>query len=899
MRERRVLSLLLLGLALCFLFVFLFSSDSRHTARTSPAPQARPEGSLVREYGGQALQPGVRTRAIAFSRAIPAHEHGTWTHRGPFNVGGRTRAFAIDVSDEAVLLAGGVTGGLWRSEDGGDSWQRATGVDHVQGVTCLVQDTRPDKTNLWYYGSGEATGSGFEYGGNGVYKSIDGGRTWAHLTSTRNAQQEITPGRFSYIWNIALDPSNLEQDEVYIANSGALHRSVDGGDSWEQIFDTTVPDASLSEFPTDVAVTSAGTVYFTSGRLFDAVSEQHGIWRSPDGLNWTEITPPTWPADFTRIVIGINPTDENVAYFLANTLDPDTFEEAHSLWRYTYRSGDGAGAGGTWENLTALLPDDFVSQAGYDLVIKVKPDDPNVVYMGGVHLYRTIDGFASAANTQDLTRLHVDQHTIAFRPSDPDVAYVGNDGGVYRTTHDRAAQGLWTSLNAGYATTQFYTIAVDHGTPGSPDLLGGTQDNGTLVTRSSDPQTSWREVLSGDGKMAAISDEGTYFYVTHSGSTYITRYKMTAQGERIFSAYVQPASVLQYLRSFVLDPNDTNVMYMAAIKEVADGVTTLIVRQDDLAAIPELTTQPTTAHWTELTSTSTLPGIRAMAMSTASPPHRIYYALLSPDILGQERPQGRLMRLDDAHTNTANPVEITDAFFPAQTIEDIAIDPRDGDKVLVVFPGYEQRSLFYSSDAGQTWTDVGGNLEAFPDGSGDGPSLWTTEILPLADGRTLFLAGGTTGLFSTTQLDGAATKWEREATSAIGYGWVRALDARVSDGFVAVATHGDGVFTAHLDAMNVAAEEAPSPSAPLTLEASYPSPFNTVTTIPFTLSQPARVTLTIHDVQGRTVARLVSGSYSPGHFAIPWDATSFASGLYFYRLQIGASVRSRQLIVVR
>ena len=160
----------------------------------------------------------------------------SWQLRGPHNVGGRTRALGIDKMNESILLAGGVSGGMWRSTDGGASWTKTTGPDQLHSVTCLVQDTRTSHTNTWYYGTGEnrgnsASGDGSNsfYLGDGIFKSTDGGVKWTQLPSlTRNSPQDFSHAS-ELIWNVAIDPSNTGEDEVYAAAYGVIYRSIDGG----------------------------------------------------------------------------------------------------------------------------------------------------------------------------------------------------------------------------------------------------------------------------------------------------------------------------------------------------------------------------------------------------------------------------------------------------------------------------------------------------------------------------------------------------------------------------------------------------------------------------------------------------------------------------------------------
>ena len=132
--------------------------------------------------------------------------------RGPYNVGGRTRALAIDVTDENIILAGGVSGGVWRSTDGGSSWTKTTGSSYLHSVTSLSQDTRSGQESTWYYVTGELIGNsasegGASYAGNGVYKSTDGGLNWTLLTSTSSSITEFD-SYFDYNWRVAVNPTN-------------------------------------------------------------------------------------------------------------------------------------------------------------------------------------------------------------------------------------------------------------------------------------------------------------------------------------------------------------------------------------------------------------------------------------------------------------------------------------------------------------------------------------------------------------------------------------------------------------------------------------------------------------------------------------------------------------------
>jgi hypothetical protein len=430
---------------------------------------------------------------------------------------------------------------------------------------------------------------------------------------------------FDYVWNLTVDPSNASQGEVYAATYGCIFRSIDGGGNWSKVIAPSDPNSARY---TDVAVTSTGVVYATlSGN-----GNKSGIHRSTNGTTWTEITPAGWPGTYNRVVIGIAPSNENVVYFLAET--PGYGTNGHSIWKYTYLSGDGSGSGGGWENRSANIPaqggytGNFDSQGSYDLVIKVKPDDENVVFIGGINLYRSNNGFSSTTQTNwmggyvksndsyaEYENHHADQHSLFFYPSNSSKLLSGHDGGISLTTNDMASNVTWTLLNNGYYTTQFYTVAIDHA--GNNDLIiGGMQDNGTWSANSSSSTTPWAKYLSGDGSYCAVSIGADYYYVSsQSGVTY----RLNSADPIYDWARVDPSGGSNYLfiNPFILDRNNSKMMYFAG--------GSVVWRNSDLTAIPKYNSSPTSTNWTKLTSTQLSSGsVSALEVST-SPTNRLYY----------------------------------------------------------------------------------------------------------------------------------------------------------------------------------------------------------------------------------------------------------------------------------
>ena len=794
-------------------------------------PQARwkYEFKRLRDPATGRIPEDVREKEVAFASTLPTKEAMlltkraqsqrtyagqllSWSARGPYNVGGRTRALAIDASNETIMLAGGASGGMWRSTNGGSTWTRTTSLAFItQSVTCLAQDTRSGKTGTWYYGTGEfsggsARGGGDDasYSGDGIYKSSNGGLTWNILSVTSSGRPQQFDNFFDYIWNIAIDPSNSVQDEVYAATYGVVWRSTNGGTTWTVARGTqSSPFSSL----VDVAVTSSGVVYAT---LSSGGSHQ-GIWRSTDGAAWTQITPTGWPSSYRRIVIGTASSNQNVVYFLAET--PSSGANNHSLWKYTYQSGDGSGSGGQWVDLSANIPmfgdpvGNFDSQNSYDLVIKVKPDNENVVVIGGTNLYRSTDGFATRGNTDwiggyatannisQYANQHPDQHSFVFLPSNPNVAFSGHDGGVSKTTNILSSQVTWSSLNNGYYTTQFYTIAVDHGTSGNNILIGGLQDNGTWFSNTASSTNAWAEVGSGDGSFCGIADgRSFYLYSVQNGKMY--RSILNDNGVESSWTRVDPTGATGYLfiNPFVLDPNDSKVIYVAGGDR--------LWRNSDITAIPAFSNNTSSVNWTQL-SNSTVPGATVTALGISKvTANRLYYGT----------DNGGVYRLDGANSGDPSPVDVgTGKGLPSGAyVSCIAVDPTDFDRAMIVFSNYNVQSLFFTTNGGTNWSAVAGNLEQLADGTGNGPSCRWASILPVG-GTTTYFVGTSTGLYSTSTLNGSSTVWSQEGATTIGSVVVDMIVSRQADGLVVAATHANGAFSATVGA-TLAAPNLNSPA---------------------------------------------------------------------------------------
>jgi len=870
-------------------------ADNPNGDRDNPQGQFQFEWLRTHDPATGIIPPHIRQKELEFSSHIPTVEQlaqnsesgllksgGTqiqsvnWALRGPYQIGGRTRALAVDVNDTNVIIAAGVSGGVWRSENFGGTWSRITPLNVLPSVSCIVQDKRPGKTNIWYYGTGEAIDASQNIEGDGIYKSIDDGLTWNVLASTDTSNTVSYTEPFNIVMNIAIDPFTTTQDIVYAATEQGIMRSTNGGATW-----TNTLQAS-GYFYTDVSVTPTGVVYAT----IDNGGNTKNVFRSDNGIDWTDITPSAWQgADAEVIAIGVAPSNENIVYFLFAAYEPTTSDEAHYFWKYTYASGDGSGSGGAWVDRSSNIPSGFYTYDGYATAIKVKPDNANTVFIGGIDIYRSTNGFADTLTTNQIDLsgvVHVDQHAFVFMPSSPGEMLAGNDGGVFFTKNDIATNVTWSSFDNGYFTSQFYTTAIDHADANDSVVIGGMQDNGTFASLSGNSAQPWSFVSGSDGATCAITNGGRIYY---SSFTYdqVYRDSINDNNVEIWYTRVDPAGGGEslWLNPYAIDPNDENRMYFGGGK--------FLWRNDNLSGISHDNSThnaPTTVNWVELPNTS--PGnISAIAVAT-TPANRVYYGTDG----------GHLYRDDYGTTNYATPIEIDGgAGFPKGYISSIAVDPQNGDNVLVVFSNYNVQSLFYSTDGGAVWNTVGGNLEQNPDGSGNGPSCRSASIMHVNNGME-FLVGTSTGLYSTSQLNGSSTVWALEGASAIGNNVVDMVDSRQADGFVAVATHGGGMFSGKIPGATSVNEKS-NPNLSFALNQNYPNPFSITTQFRFVTENETPTTLKVYDILGKELATLAFGVFSPGAHTAQWNTGDLPSGAYFYTLRTGVFSQTREMLLLK
>lgn len=881
------------------------------------------EWAMLHDPATGKIPEGARVRELAYLRSLqaayPANKlrGDVWNSRGPWNVGGRTRALAIDVRNENHILTGGVSGGIWQTHDGGATWKKVSLPDAHPGCVSITQDPRPGKQDMWYALSGEiygtsASGGGAFYLGDGAFVSLDNGDSWTPIASTAGGTPNSFTSNFQGGWRIVASPVDTVATCLYMATYGAVWRSTDTGKTWKMVLGNN----SNSAYFSDVAVRSNGVVYAT---LSSTNATVKGFFRSADGVNFTDITP-SFLKNWERMVIGLHPTRDE-AFFIGEvpsdtsggvvTTNYEGTKEYVALMRYQYVSGNGAGAGGVWENRSANLPTDaassfdrFNSQGGYNLMVRVQPNTDYVV-IGGTNLYISTDGFTSKNNTTQIggyslgstigswgvyMNHHPDQHDLLFSASNPMQAWSVSDGGIRKTKALKPGNTIWEDISYGYITSQFYSVTIDKSKPFDSWMLGGLQDNGNYVVRSRNLKSGWKMTINGDGAYNYIAPNRSFYIIsTQLGNT--RKVILDEQGNVLSRRRIDPdgydKSVYNFINPLAVDPNGDDILYMP--------VGARLGRLKGIKALPvngDVTKLKDRWEFTDsvVVSSNVAAEITTLAVSANS--HTIYVGTNNRDVF----------RINNAHEGKMTMTPLSTFRLPSGGfVSSIAIDPDDDNKVFVCYSNYNVNSLFYSSDGGTTWLLVGGNLEGTVNSTGANPSLRCIAILKDDAGKKHYFCGTSVGFFSTDTLkpgtSGANfTVWKQESPEGIGSAVVTDIQTRNSDGYVAVATHGSGIFEAYYTG-----KTPPNEPDPLMNNYSvYPNPARDVVNLSFEIDGLTPIKIDLVNLQGQVIKTLIEGNYNTGSYTIPVSIRDLPNGYYLAPLyRYGRKVQQTRRILVQ
>ena len=468
-------------------------------------------------------------------------------------------SITVDINDSNVFYVGtgesytqgGVNGnGVWKSIDGGATWVHifggSTGTTSVTGSSTLIPGkfhvndiiTRNNNGVTEVYAAiseSRHTSNDYTLGGEfGLYKSIDGGVTWALLTMPLNT----------------------------------------GGHHYE---------------PNDLEITLDNTLWVATTNSFSYGDGGGTVLSSTDGITFTVKFN---DVDGRRTQIAVSATDSNKIYVLMNTGS----SAGASIALYKTISGFNSTTTLTKPNDGILPnPSDFTgSQAYYNLTLSVDPNNDDKVNLGGINTFKSINGgtswqktSVSRSTSSTLSEIHADVHTIVYHPTNSNKGLIGTDGGVYyvnsfSTAHNNT--NAMVSRGNSYNTTQFYKGAIGQNAF-SDQFLGGAQDNGTNFMDGATPGiNSSTEVAGGDGMYCFIDKGGQYMISSYINNTYYRR-SMTGAYETTIVSNQQEGNFVNVAE---LDDN-LNILFTDAHTRSGSTVTAKISRFVNVNATPTRT----------------------------------------------------------------------------------------------------------------------------------------------------------------------------------------------------------------------------------------------------------------------------------------------------------------------
>lgn len=607
------------------------------------------EGQVLREiqrYNSSAqnqisrtYDPGTGTWEIVGPVSSP--NNGT----GQMNGNGRINCITFHPTDVNTIFVGAPSGGVWKTTDNGATWAEFSGGLTRLGVSSIVID--PNTPSTMYIGTGDRDGG--DSPGYGVWRSIDGGISW-HARNSGMGNRTV--------YEVLMDPTN---SNILIAstNGSRIYRSTDAGASWTYT-STASSCKDIAFHPTD------SNIIYASGTSVNRSAN--------NGVSFTQISSGT-PTGAQRIALAVSPDEPNWVYLIA---------------------GDGSGLDGIYRStdsgtnfLTRTTTPNILgydtnggtgSQAWYDLVIAADPTDANVIYTGGVNMWKSTDAGANMScvsywvgSSGAIDGVHADQHALEFSPH-TNAVYSGNDGGVY-TSSDNGVN--WDDLSSGLAIAQIYKIGVSQTV--SDLAINGYQDNGTSVSRGA----SFTTEIGGDGMECAIDPtDANYMYgalyygdirrSTNNGLNFSTIAEDGLNGINESGAWVTP---------YTLDPNTPARMFAGY-----DNVW----RSDDVK-----TPAANAIVWTKI---SAFTGTNNMVDIAVAPSNsNVVYA---------SRSTGQFYRSDNALSGAPTWTTLSGGLPSGSTPKDIEIDPTNSAHLFIALGN----DIYESNDSGASWANASGSL---------------------------------------------------------------------------------------------------------------------------------------------------------------------------------------------
>ncbi|MFC2119039.1 hypothetical protein ACFLSY_10390, partial [Bacteroidota bacterium] len=590
----------------------------------------------------------------SLKNSSPWHELGprVLVGGGGYDGLGRINSIGFHPSDQNTIFIGTPSGGLWVSNDGGSNWTTHTDNLPTLGISDIqINYNNPD---IMYIGTGDRDGG--DASGMGVMKSIDGGLTWDFA---KEGMGNTTVNMMAL--------HNTNPSIIIAATSNGIYKTTDAGSNWiRKSQDADFKD--LKYKPDDMMVVYA--------------AKTGDFYRSIDGgETWAESGMDSLPSS-GRFVFGVTPANDSIVYVAV----------ASSSFRGLYESRD---FGVTFTEKSdspnimgySRTGDDNRSQSSYDFCIAVNPNNENIIIVGGINQWRSINGGVTWTcvghwtGSGSVPEVHADQHTMYYSPIDGKL-YIGNDGGIYVTPDNGTS---WTELSEGLGISQVYKIGQS--ATQKDKVVNGYQDNGTMTYMGNDG-LSWASTGDGDGMECAVDHTNSAYSYTTVYYGDIKRRINNSGAQRIAGEDVNGITEAgAWITPFCLHETDANTMFIGykniwRAKNVKTSSTSMI-------------------NWEKITNNLAGSNSTDITVVEHSPANtRLFYFV---------RGDRKLFRTENI---MATPTwdNLSSRLPYNSTPTDLEAHPYDENILYMT----QSNRVFKSSDKGNSWVNISGSLPNIP-----------------------------------------------------------------------------------------------------------------------------------------------------------------------------------------
>ena len=752
---------------------------------------------------------------------INNNSQSDWIAKGPINTpiilsngkkrgNGRVNCIAFDPNDEDIIWIGSPGGGLWRSIDGGSSWETATDNLPVIGVSSIAIDPSNTQNMLIVTGDANAT----DTYSIGILKSTDNGNSWSTTSLSYNISDQ------KRINKVIINPNN--SDSVYVVTNSNIMISTDSGMNWTSI-------GPLGRWR---------DIEFKPGKpstIYAAKQSSGGsnVYRSTDGgANWSLVNIGVASSGKYRPLIAVTKDNPEVIYALYSAADYGF----HGLYKSS-DSGDNWSLQSNSPNILGRETDgsDSGGQAWYDLSLGVATNNEDLVYVGGINLWRSdnsgidwnIDG--SSGNGSNYSYMHVDQHALEFNPLN-NIAYAGNDGGIYKFMDNL---NKWVDISDGLEISQFYRLGKS--SANSNKLVAGAQDNGTEMLTDG----IWQAIRGGDGMECAIDayDEDVIYSTTQYGG-----FKKSYNGGNNWEN-IKPVNYEgEWVTPWKIHPYNNNL---------------IVIGYDEVYR-----SQTAGATWDSISyNVSNAQGVKTIALA---PSNQNYIYAATNTLIKVTK---------DAGINWTN----IKPGLPNIGITDVTVSNLNSDRVWVTLSGYNNDYKVYESiDAGLNWVNIT---------STGLPNLPVNCIIHQAGGDDNLYVGTDIGVYFKNN---NSENWFPYMTGLPNV-VVKELEIDYVSGKISAATFGRGIWESPINIPTINVSKISSEEFNI-----YPNPAKEKISIGLDHYLREKITVSIYSTKGQLIIKKKLGRSEN-----LINVKLLVPGLYIAEISNKIQVLKRQKLIIK